>query len=395
MRRTRRSPPHLRLMGQVGLFLCVPLAGFIPFELAWWKAGETWPVERALAVQRQLPAALFLREHFDQQIYRYKLLGTQGSHPQILALGSSRANAFRREMFGEDGRGFYNAGGLIQNLGDLETALALLPNVKPRVLLLGVDSWWLNPNYTTARSLARDAYGDAAYSPEGHLMAFRDQLHSPREAISLLLHPRPPLRVGCTALRQARGFRSDGSYKHGVRAPTTNATWKYLDRVPRGTLTMIRRGADQFPNAVTMSDAKLQRFRRVLETWKQRGTLVVGFLPPVHGGAEPLLETLPEQRGFWADYRKRVPELFAELGMPCVDASTPQRLGLNDHYMRDGTHAAETYHLCLLQRMLQDPRVARALPTAHVGLKRALASPRTNAWYPDFEGTADERLPGG
>ena len=34
-------------------------------------------VERALAAQQRQPAAIYLREHFDQQVYRYKLLGTQ------------------------------------------------------------------------------------------------------------------------------------------------------------------------------------------------------------------------------------------------------------------------------------------------------------------------------
>nr|MBC8479644.1 hypothetical protein [FCB group bacterium] len=57
----------------------------------------------------------------------------------VVALGSSRAEEFRSEMFDMD---FYNAGYMIRKLKEFQVFLDLIPHEKsPEVLLLGLDQW--------------------------------------------------------------------------------------------------------------------------------------------------------------------------------------------------------------------------------------------------------------
>jgi hypothetical protein len=42
----------------------------------------------------------------------------------------------------------------------------------------------------------------------------------------------------------------------------------------------------------------------------------------------------------------------------------------------------------VLLRLIEDPRLDRALPTARRAIGRALASPRTNYWRADYAGGA-------
>ena len=52
--------------------------------------------------------------------------------------------------------------------------------------------------------------------------------------------------------------------------------------------------------------------------------------------------------------------------------------------MSDGFHAEETFHVHVVKTMLRDDRVRALFPGAEAVLDRALASPRTNYWDPDF-----------
>lgn len=389
-----RTIPHLRLLRRVGLFFCGVPALFLPFEAGWWKCGELWPVEKVVAAQQREPSALFMRQYFDQQLYRYKFLGIRAHQPQILALGSSRVMKLRHEMFGAEGRKFYNAGGIIQNLEDLNTLLDLCPTLRPRVILLGVDPWWLNPSWISPDHLRTGAFLEATTSAEGHLIALRNQVFEGPRALTLFAQPATPQRIGMFARRHNAGFRADGSDTGGLQAPTTEAGWRFVDREHPTILERIRSGIMRFEPAGGISPDRMRQLRSALEAWKRRGTLVVGFLPPIHSEAVSQLATLPQYRNLWAEYRHDVPALFKELDMPCLDASSPAILGRDDRDMKDGYHAEETFHLYLLRRLLHDSRVRAALPTAGVAVERLLASPRTNYWFPDYEALGAQRAAG-
>jgi len=361
------------------------------FEAALWRSGESWPVKRTLEAQARDAGAIALRGLLDQSFYAYKHAGLRRARPRVLALGSSRVMKFRAAMFGADAPRFYNAGGLVVNVEDLVAfADALARAEAPAVVLLGVDMWWLNAARPAEDGFSRGIHEDGARSWQGHVLAWRELLRRSDMLRATLPALAPGAgtarRIGLQARLHGEGFRHDGSLESGLPVPADARGWRFVDRERPTVARRIRRGVELFEPTHGVAPARVARLRRGLLRLRGRGCLVVGFAPPVYSGAAALLEQDERHRRLWREYREVLPRLFAALDMPYVDASTPARLGLDDRYLLDGFHPEETFLVHLLRRMLQDPRVAGALPTAGAAVERALASPRTNYWHADLGG---------
>ncbi len=383
---------HRRFLLSILVF-CAPILLLVSFEeLVFYRGGETWTIEQVSRDQRSRADSLFLRRLFDQQFYLYKFNEVRRREPEVLALGSSRVMQFRAAMFGADGQSFYNAGGMIQCVGDLTLVLKQMPDLRPRVVILGVDIWWLNNDWDKANLDNSDRGSahptDAAISWEAHLLALRriwlnegDVFKSWKRYLEVLLSPREN-RVGLAAQLDNCGFRAtDGSYAF---PPNESPSPESLERLSAIHLRRIAEEDMQFLPSPGLSPRLLNELRGDLLELNRRGVLVIGFLPPFSSPVVRALEGSKHQKDLWHQYAREIPALFAELNLPCIDASTSTNLGLDDRYMRDGVHAMETFHLYLLRAMLDDPRVERALPTARGSVTNALASHLTDAWHPDL-----------
>ncbi|MEO2031684.1 MAG: hypothetical protein ABGZ35_06340, partial [Planctomycetaceae bacterium] len=61
----------------------------------------------------------------------------------VVAVGSSRVMQFRGRMFSKLPQGnFYSAGGSVQHPIDLSNCLDKLLELKPSMIILGLDFWW-------------------------------------------------------------------------------------------------------------------------------------------------------------------------------------------------------------------------------------------------------------
>jgi hypothetical protein len=134
-------------------------------------SGEVWPMGRVFAYQRSHPGALFLRS-IDQAFYAYKYRGILETRPSVLVAGSSRTMKFRAPMFGDKAASFYNAGGMLNSLRDLRDFNHALPApVTPKVLLVGIDPWWLNgrvaPQFSFPDETARSASTSTSWRCDG------------------------------------------------------------------------------------------------------------------------------------------------------------------------------------------------------------------------------------
>jgi hypothetical protein len=109
-------------------------------EVVLWRTGESWPLAKVLGTQGQRRDALFLRGLLDQSLYAYKWRAVLERRPRVLALGSSRVMKFRAEMFGEDAADFYNAGGLVTSIEDLEQFVERLPADQTPRVVVRIDS---------------------------------------------------------------------------------------------------------------------------------------------------------------------------------------------------------------------------------------------------------------
>jgi hypothetical protein len=376
----------------------LPIVVFVLLiEGLFWRIGESWPLNKVIRYQEQHPHAIYSRGLLDQGTFRYKYVQLLRRRPAIIALGSSRVMQFRSEMFGEQGHSFYNTGGLIHSIDDLQNFFDRLPaEAMPKVVILGVDFWWVNANQ---RREVFDAFDvgvdeDGTYRWEGHATAVGEFIRHPLSIRDLVTHSFGRLHkadaIGYRAQLHHLGFRLDGSKRFEIRVPKTDAEWaarmarltKGVDEVPKG----------EFPFAHTdgVSQPLLERLKENVLRLKSNGVSVIAYSPPVVTAWARAAAVAPQQREFWSQYHKMLPDLFRTLDIPFWDVETPADVGADDRAMRDPYHAHETFDVRLLAKFCQDPRVRALFPESAGIAQETLQSPKTNPLYPDLPG--DEEL---
>ena len=356
----------------VPVFLCLAA-----IEAVLWVSGETWPVERVVRYQQAHQPALFLRGAMGQAFQPYKLYAAAHLRPRVMALGSSRAMQFRSEIFGAES--FYNAGGSIQSLDDLDAFFRLLPaDAWPRVVLLGVDVWWFNGNLQIP---VTDLQDDPARSWAAHLTVIQKLARRPGMLRELLIGLRHPRAIGIAAGFSGAGFRADGSMYYKLPLPPPGAPWEFVDHEDPPIPVRLRETLEQFQPAARAAPERLARLAAILQRLRRAGVTVIGFAPPFSSASLAILENDPRHRGLWTDFRRAMPPLFARFDFPWYDGSSTAALGIDDRYLFDGFHGSETFQLYLLRALLRDPRVRAALPEAEPAVELCLGSPGLNYWY--------------
>jgi len=375
-----------RFLGHLARFSILPAAALVACELVLFGSGEAWSIDRVLDFQRAHPAALFLRA-VDQAFYAFKYHGVVERRPRVLVLGSSRTMKFRAGMFGTAAGEFFNAGGMINSLGDLRAFCCERPPARvPEVVIIGVDLWWLNERILPPFAFAEEIERGLTWSFDQHVTALRWLFERPatlaRELTSLAARSQP-LYVGLAAREGRGGFRNDGSFATGVPVPKQGEP--FVDREEPPIIERARTATANFIPTDRVSPERLALLSSVLDDYRTQQRLVVGYLPPLSSAVRGVLSTDPRQRDFFAAFRQLVPALFAAHGFALVDASDPATVGMDDTGMSDGFHGEETLHAHVVRLMLEDPRVGKAFPGAPEAIARALASPGTNQWQLDLE----------
>ncbi len=375
------------------LWLSPILLFVLLIEALLWRIGESWPLKKVIRYQEEHPGAFYSRGLLDQGTFRYKYLQLVRHRPEIIALGSSRVMQFRSEMFGGQGKSFYNTGGLIHSLDDLQNFFDRLPNeAMPKTIILGVDFWWLN---ASQRREAFDAFDvgvdeDGTYRWEGHATAVGEFIRRPVALRDLVTHSfgRWHLReaIGYRAQLSHHGFRLDGSKRFEIKVPSSSEGWKVRLARLNKEVTKIPEGEFPFAHTEGVSLPLLEKLKAQIGALKDKGVSIVAYSPPLLSEWAAGAASAPQQREFWAQYHQMVPELFHSMDVPFWDLQTPADAGGDDRCMRDPYHAHETFDVLVLAKFCEDPRVAALFPEAAAITRAALAAPKTNPLYPDLPG---------
>lgn len=341
----------LVFLKKVFLFL-IPVSLIFVFPLMVIVFGREYVSARdVVQTQMDYPDTLFGFAYNDESFIPYKKLLVEVKKPTVVALGTSRVMQIRKEFF-KDPKTFVNAGGAGKTLGDVEQFIQELPadnNVK--VLILGLDQ---DMFYKTSVSPDKRAESllPLRYSDILATMSRRIYLDyaTHKYSISVLLDKsRTTNNIGLSALMYEDGFRSDGSYRY-------NQASNNIDRVKTIALQIEQKANDIKKDRREPDDFQKQQLELnltllfdILDRCKQKGIVVVGFMPPY-----PQLEyqAMVDAGGLNNEMitviPKKVTDIFAAHNNFFSDLSSPTIFGGNETEFVDVIHGTDIMYVKLI-----------------------------------------------
>lgn len=278
--------------------------------------------------------------------------------PDIIALGTSRTMQFREDFF--QGATFYTFGGIgdsVDAMRDIFERMSL--NNTPKIVILGVDWDWLNPNYPHGLpENALDSNNVLNRRMYLYKFLFREVCKNPKIRTQLL-HPKydevdaigKHPTIGLSAGVNYDGFRKDGSYQYGECILHLNSIEERL----ADTYQRIEKGERRFEAADHIDVSELVKLEALINHMHQRGCHVIVFLPPFPDQVYQTLLASDRHGEFMRQFEDAVKELCAAQNIPFFNFSNMAWLGASDAEAIDGFHGSErTYGRIVLNFQKDD-----------------------------------------
>jgi len=273
--------------------------------------------------------------------------------PDVVVIGSSRVLQMRAASFNGT---FFNLGRTANYVDEAAKVVDdLLKIVHPRVILLGVDFWWFNPNITfafnfdTHRIRGGKLTSDALMAPARWLLEGK---MTPATFADILFAGHPvkvggvPM-FGVQAVTRGNGFAGDGSYYHlGTvygRGPVEDS--RFTD-----TLGRIARNTSQFRRATAPDEQRLAALGRLLARLEEKGIRVITFLPPLAPRVLAAMAAEGDAYGYINAVRRRI----AALSRYNYDFHDAAAIGAGDCEFVDGFHGGDVVFARMLAAIADD-----------------------------------------
>ncbi len=350
-------------LGRILAFLFPFIIIGLALEFALWKTGDLWPSQYALTHQQQSTnESIYGPRFFSNQFNIFKLAGIRYRHPTILSIGSSRVMQIRDIMFHPLEKEFYNAGGLLRNPFDLDAFATLIAREElplPKVLIVGIDPWWLRTHYNSGNTTWLNDW-DERFSFAGHIEVFRQILKKGGlgeiiAAISASERPRFDYEtIGTSARIDGTGFRKDGSNLYPAKI-----FWEfmdnpiYVDRELPLIINRIQKKRREFSLPAAIDEKRLRLIVKALALIQKKGVEVYAFMPPFSTEVFEAIESSQSLKPWWNFYKNAFPKLLEKNNISVVPVSHPIQFGLDDTCMFDGWHPSEVYMAHLVKSLIE------------------------------------------
>jgi hypothetical protein len=367
------------------LFFTPLLAAVCLFEWALWRSGESWSSSYVARTQVELGNApsLYSRLLFSEQFPLYKHEMTKQKRPKILILGTSRVMQVRDFVFHPLETSFYNAGGMIQSVYDMELYAQWIQNgvvPKPAVMIIGIDPWWIKRG--RKRHNSRLTERDETSFLAGHVEAARRFIRIRTFPWDTILSGAPRLSpsygyyaIGAGALYYEGGFRGDGSLQLEPKIILESIQDPRHKRRRRPTIIdRIQRQIWEFQPPTSSDPSRLAVFIAAVSRLKALGIEVYVFLPPFSDEATAVWEKLAVWSDLWHTYQYDLPAQLRQAGIFCLPLAIPTQDGFDDTYMYDGYHPSEIYAASIAKHILHHVPPRSFLKQVDLGHLDALLS---------------------
>lgn len=344
--------------------ICLPVI----YALFLWRAGELSKLTDIIARQIETGAIYGSAVHDDG--FEYKLQLALTVKPAIIALGSSRVLQFRQTHFTDT---FINAGRAMTTPPEgVEFLRALLLRHRPKIVILGVDYWWFNPNWRYPdRHVRRNGLNLAVLKRANEWLldgkitvldiwrvAFRGDNHNSLTQAD---------NIGVAAIKRGYGYRADGSRDYGLRYFGTDPAFD--DAKFNNTLSRIAHGVSQFTYAETIAADRFEKLDELLSLLVEADITPVIVLTPL------AKQVLDRMRAHGRDYAYVSAFLYRikALKFAVYDFTDAESLGANDCEFVDGFHGGEiVYQRILAEISRRNPHGAIAPIVSRVGLNNSV-----------------------
>lgn len=298
-------------------------------------------------------------------IAAYKYEGYQQRHPDIVAIGTSRAMQIRDYFFTQP---FYNLGGLAQ--GQMQ-AFALMDRLllrqPPKTVIFAVDFWTFCttkeefPPFTRPNSTFHDGLGtpdkalliwrlfaEGTLSTEDLVRIFRGTLRPPRRVMP---------RTGVSTLFSDDGFGPDGSL-YTLVAAGNPGPFPVADRRSDQDIDAIRCGGGRIPANCHLSEENLALIGMLGSELKRHGIRLIVIAPPVTSALFDAIRAIPAADAFMTSWRRRIEQAWPE----AYDFTDPKDIGASDCEFYDGIHGGEVAYARIFRTLAaRDKNVASLL----------------------------------
>jgi hypothetical protein len=318
-------------------------------ELLAWRVGETISAAATATWQDGAPGRVW-RGGDGHSYLPYKLARIAGLKPEIIALGPSRANAFRGDVFAP--YSFYNAGLTTWTIDQDRRFLELITKdgYAPRVLVFNLDYWMLSPGFDHYWG---NRFDDTASSHVEDLMRVVGQLtNDPADLLHRL--SATDREHGLLALLSGEGFRADGTL---TPKPTTPDPARLQDDgTEAGTPPAVT--ADHLsPDQI----AKLDAFVALAES---KHIALVAVQLPFYGKMLDALGNDPEN-GSWREFAgAEWHQHLADAGVLFFDFADMPGYRDKPDYFIDSLDPDARLTGQVMRQVMADPRVKALLPKA-------------------------------
>ena len=318
-------------------------------ELLAWRVGETLSATATATWQDGAPGRIW-RGGDGHSYLTYRLARIADLKPDIIALGSSRANAFRGDAVSP--YTFYNAGLTAWTFDQYRRFLELIgrDGYPPRALIFNLDYWMLSPGF--------DHYSAERFDPlpathvSGLLRVVGQLCEDPMRLLRVL--PATERMQGLLALLSGDGFGADGAL---TAKPTTSDPRRLIDDGTSVGTPPVELGPGIAPQQV-------EAFEHFAAVAKAKHVALIGIQLPFYRKILDGLNGDP-QAGIWrefagAEWRQRM----AAAGVVFFDfAELPEYSDKPEYFV--GSLDPDTRLVAQVMRLVvADPRVAALLPKA-------------------------------
>jgi hypothetical protein len=346
-----------RMLAAAACLFLIPVATSESMKV-WF--GELEP-SQVVARQLENRDILYL-SGLSQDVASYKLELAKAEHPEVIAIGSSRALQVRDFFFSKS---FVNWGLAVRSVGQLEWATRAIVTLQPRpkLVIIFLDAWWFNERHQSAK--------DVYVLRQAHLSNIYRNTYVLIKNLFVGKLSNRDKRLGLGAIRSNQGFDYYGSF-HYVAEVTGRAE---PDVRFENTLRRIQTQDDRWIGGDEANHLAIERWRTATTELENNGVQVITILPPFSSVVVDKMRLSGNYGYLW--------RLAEQLGGSVLDYTDPRRLpAFSDCEFIDGSHGGEVLYARLLFDVAQQrPELALFLDTTRLGAwidtNRGLAAPTT------------------